>query len=264
MKTASSKENIQTIKPTIVFSKRVDVGFYNDAEMRKLPGEVYTYMAQDELTYMDDEKSGLNHKWVRDEDDASSLESAGKRLKAFLDTTLPEVVVLKVGAQVMLKANIDTENGLVNGSRGVVVHVSPYQVGVQFKNHIEPIAITHLIHSIDDKRVKLERKQIPLILAWACTIHSSQGSTLDYAIVDIGTQIFCPAQAYVAMSRVRSLDSMLISAFYPKSIYAHRAALQFVMNLEKDDNIPINKTHVNSTTFVLKRCKCCTARDHSS
>ena len=71
--------------------------------------------------------------------------------------------------------------------------------------------------------------QIPLKLAYACTIHKSQGLTLDFAEVDLDG-IFAPGQAYVALSRVRSLEGLVLRNWSRDAIVADEAALKFVGN----------------------------------
>jgi ATP-dependent DNA helicase PIF1 len=220
-----AKHVLGEIAPTIVFSKRMDVEKYNIEEMNKLPGSVYVYNAQDRMSKL---VNTIQNATAAD-DDAETTAATKMRLKSLLEVSLPTSLSLKVGAQVMLKVNIDTENGLVNGSRGVVINMASEFVAVKFKHFEDPVAIPYSTYDIDDRNYKLTRRQIPLILAWATTIHSSQGSTLDYAIVDIGKQIFCPAQAYVAMSRVKSLESMLISDFEPSIIKPSSIALKYVL-----------------------------------
>jgi len=74
--------------------------------------------------------------------------------------------------------------------------------------------------------------QIPLILAWAITIHKSQGATLDFVELDIGSNIFECGQSYVALSRVKSLDGLYISLFDPKKIKVNRKVRDFYSKID--------------------------------
>ena len=69
--------------------------------------------------------------------------------------------------------------------------------------------------------------QLPLILSWAVTIHKSQGSTLDYAIINIGKDIFEAGQTYVALSRLRALSGLFIEHFSIKSIMINPKVQEF-------------------------------------
>jgi ATP-dependent DNA helicase PIF1 len=152
---------------------------------------------------------------------------------------VPELVLRK-GAQVMLLTNMDVEHGLVNGSRGVVEEFcdSPEGDGklpmVKFRNG-EVIIITPATWSSEDVD-GLDRQQIPLRLAYAITIHKAQGATLDCALVDIGDNTFEYGQAYVALSRVRSLDCLYIWDLKPSAFMVHpkvKAFLDTVHSMEQ-------------------------------
>jgi len=76
------------------------------------------------------------------------------------------------------------------------------------------------------KSFHVYRKQFPLILAYTVTIHKCQGLSLDCAIVDLSNKVICAGMAYVALSRVRSLDGLYLTDFDPASIIVYSACLE--------------------------------------
>eukprot|EP00931_Biecheleriopsis_adriatica_P050429 TRINITY_DN2919_c0_g1_i2.p1 TRINITY_DN2919_c0_g1~~TRINITY_DN2919_c0_g1_i2.p1 ORF type:complete len:1011 (+),score=226.32 TRINITY_DN2919_c0_g1_i2:108-3140(+) len=131
------------------------------------------------------------------------VESAAK------NSSIPEEVELKVGAQVVLTYNLDDK--LVNGSRGVVKEFSANGLPVvEFNNgmqkEIRPVKMNFGHDS------KIFREQLPLKLAWALTVHRCQGMTLDKAECSIA-DAFAPGQAYVALSRVSSMAGLQMHGF---------------------------------------------------
>ena len=70
-------------------------------------------------------------------------------------------------------------------------------------------------------------KQIPLILAWAITIHKSQGASLDLAEIDIGNGIFECGQTYVALSRITDLNGLYLNSFNPAKITINKKVLDY-------------------------------------
>ena len=118
---------------------------------------------------------------------------------------LLSVLVLAIGARVMLRRNIDTKLGLVNGSLSTVTAVTKQFVTVQFDHLTNPYKVERVkSRFVVMKNYYVRREQFPLILAYAVTIHKSQGLSLDHAIIDLSDKVFCAAMAYVALSRVRS------------------------------------------------------------
>jgi ATP-dependent DNA helicase PIF1 len=101
---------------------------------------------------------------------------------------------------------------------------------VKFKGGIEKIIYHH--HWQLDEFDDVFRTQIPLRLAYAVSIHKSQGATLDCALIDIGPSTFEYGQAYVALSRVKSLDSLYIKAFDPRAIKAHPKVAKFYKEID--------------------------------
>ena len=154
------------------------------------------------------------------------------------------VLKLAIGARVMLTANVNVSDGLVNGARGEVVDIittrenvtkvlvkfdnpevglvaiqsSPYRTA--FPNAV-PIGKHEVMFFAKQKRgSEITRLQFPLTLAWATTIHKVQGLTLDEIVVSMKGGRFSPGQAYVAFSRVKTLQGIHILNFNPSAIKA--------------------------------------------
>ena len=136
----------------------------------------------------------------------------------------------------MLLVNLDCEKGLVNGSRGVVRGFSSEEGNYPIVEFISGEKIT--IEPYDwkikmDFGVEAVVRQIPIALAWAVTIHKSQGASVDLAEIDVGSNIFEYGQAYVALSRVRSIVGLRLLRFDPSSIKANPKVQRFYQAIEK-------------------------------
>lgn len=129
-----------------------------------------------------------------------------------------EVLQLKIGAKVMCIKN-DLERRYVNGSLGVVTAFeedgSPF-VELASGKKLAVRADTWRIE--EDGKVRAEIAQIPLKLAWAITIHKSQGMTLDEAEIDL-SKAFAPGMGYVALSRLRSIDGLYLKGLGSQALY---------------------------------------------
>uniref|UniRef100_A0A9J8C4U4 ATP-dependent DNA helicase n=1 Tax=Cyprinus carpio carpio TaxID=630221 RepID=A0A9J8C4U4_CYPCA len=128
---------------------------------------------------------------------------AGHHIKVY-NTCLPAKLLLGINARVMLIKNIDVHDGLVNGVCGTV---------------------THIVRADKNKNGGF-RRQFPLKLAWACTVHKVQGLKVDCAVVSL-KKVFVAGQAYVALSRVRSLSGLTIKDFNEKSIYCNEKVFEY-------------------------------------
>ncbi len=129
-----------------------------------------------------------------------------------------EALELKPGAQVMFLRN-DSDQRWVNGSVGVVTKIRD-TVFVELDGEeveVQPAVWEKFKYSYSQttkelkKDIVAEFQQFPLRLAWAVTIHKSQGKTYDSAIVDLGSRVFSAGQTYVALSRITSLEGLYLS-----------------------------------------------------
>lgn len=167
----------------------------------------------------------------------SKLSSSAITLSATVTGEFPEKsyptdkeLVLKEGAKVMFIKN-DTESvrRFYNGKIGVVKRIENDKITVQCPGDDEPVVLGKMLwenmrYYTNDTTRQIEEEvlgtftQFPLRLAWAITIHKSQGLTFDKAIIDAG-DAFAPGQVYVALSRCRSLEGLvLLSPINPHSI----------------------------------------------
>lgn len=133
-------------------------------------------------------------------------------------------IQLKEGAQVMTLRN-DTEKRYVNGTIGTILECKPDSILVQTTegektreftvNYDEWEIIRYTVDASDPTKIGTEAvgtfKQLPVRLAWAVTIHKAQGKTFDRVIIDLGSGAFESGQTYVALSRCRSLDGIILS-----------------------------------------------------
>jgi hypothetical protein len=153
---------------------------------------------------------------------------------------------LKIGAQVMCVVNIQSDTGLevCNGSQGIVTDFCEITgcPRVKFNNGSERIMTRHVWAS--DKIPGIGVSQVPLILAWALTIHKSQGATLDAAEIDVGSGIFECGQTYVALSRVKSLQGLYLTSFDANRIRINKKVKDYyeALNLYQAENIDTIQT----------------------
>ena len=208
------------IKPTLLFTRRADVEQINMTQLKKCEGPDVIFKAKTVYT----PAAFATH--ASEQDKAWALEKMDKN-----GAYVPELT-LRVGAQVMLLTNKDVEHGLVNGSRGVIERfcdgLDPLPM-VKFKNG-EVIIIERASWASEDLE-GFNREQIPLRLAYAVTIHKAQGATLDCALIDIGDNTFEYGQAYVALSRVKSLDCLYIWDLAPSAFMVHPKVKEFFNHL---------------------------------
>lgn len=199
-----------SVMPTILYARRADVDSYNNQKLEELEGAPMEYIAKDTFT-----GKSPNEIYCRN----------------LLDNAIGYRVVLKLGAQVMLRANISIPLGLVNGTRGVVVALEKESVDIMLASGLV-VTIGKHKWEIETGKESATRMQIPLILAWALTIHKTQGATIDKVICDVDQKIFAPGQAYVLLSRVRCADGLFLRTFDKNVIRADPIIPKFLEQMK--------------------------------
>jgi uncharacterized protein YpbB len=128
---------------------------------------------------------------------------------------------LKVGAQIMfIKNDISFEKNFYNGKMGIIESLTPDEIRVFFQDEKRSITVekyewNNIRYTLNEQSGEIEEEILgtfvhyPIKLAWAITIHKSQGLTFDKAVLDV-SQVFAPGQAYVALSRLRSLAGLVL------------------------------------------------------
>jgi ATP-dependent DNA helicase PIF1 len=195
------KENVpDDLVVTRLYSHNTDVDTINDHHLKDIleAGKVYQMLTSGQ---------------------AAKVEQLAKSVLA------PEVLELKVGAEVMFVANNFT-SGFVNGTRGKIVAFANEMPVVELANGREVRVERHSWKLEEDGRTRAEVAQLPLRLAWAITIHKSQGMSLDGAEIDL-SRSFTPGMGYVALSRVRSMGGVFLTGINQMALAMHPIIFEF-------------------------------------
>ncbi|WVF68806.1 hypothetical protein IAT40_003579 [Kwoniella sp. CBS 6097] len=235
------------IEPVGLYPLKTEVAAINEARLAALKTPLQEFTAYD--------IAGLNSSGLM-------LDQQQATLSLNRNTLWPETLSLKVGALVMLV----TDGVLVNGSTGIVVDfltiseaatqgISPpagsfgaapnpmtawpvvefvpakYASGKQAKKVVIPVMTVDVMNA--QGKAEATRLQIPLILAWALTIHKSQGQTIERVKIDLD-KIFVEGQTYVAISRAVSLESLEIQNFRREKVMAHPRVIEWARPLEQE------------------------------
>lgn len=180
------------------------------------------------------------------ETELEKLDSKPYTFVAAVTGTFPEEsyptadsLTLKKGAQVMFIKN-DPERRFINGTLGEVKSIDKNSIAVRLAESgtiidVEPVEWQNIRYQFDEESKEISSKQIgrfkqyPLKAAWAITVHKSQGLTFDKAIIDVHAA-FSPGQAYVALSRCRTLDGLVLSSPVSVSVFMRDNAVDAYMN----------------------------------
>jgi ATP-dependent DNA helicase PIF1 len=146
------------------------------------------------------------------------------------NSPIPGELTLKVGCRVLFVQN-DPQKRWVNGTKGIVVEIAPDKITVE-KETWRHVTVEKTQFSLQDAEGRTVASVInfPLTLAYATTIHKSQGATLDEIWVDL-SRLWEPGQAYVALSRLRTGDGLKLLGWRPQSVITDPAVSRFYASL---------------------------------
>ncbi|GMH21514.1 hypothetical protein Nepgr_023356 [Nepenthes gracilis] len=199
-----------------LYPRNEDVKRVNEKRLSSLEGKLVVYHALDSG---DDPWKGQLHQGIT-----------------------PTCLNIRIGARVMLTKNVNINRKLVNGAAGTVSNFFVTKDGavrdlcsdngcgllpiVRFDSGREWVVEPEMWIVMEGDKVCARRMQIPLVLAWALSIHKCQGMTLDRLHTNL-SRAFDYGMVYVALSRVRSLEGLHLSGFKPRKIRAHPKVLRF-------------------------------------
>jgi hypothetical protein len=202
------------------FSRRIDAKKMNDKKFAAIEGEARLYKAMD--TRYTARNNNRGKRLTLREKDSLRLERT---------VLVSHSLLLKTGCRVMAVKN-DDQGLFANGSTGVVLELYRRSVLVLFDHSEYPVNISALDFEVWDNDEVYVRTQIPLILAYAITIHKTQGMTIEHLHGNLGTgAMFAPGQAYVFLSRCRSLDGLCLKAFDARGVFADEATIEYYNKL---------------------------------
>ena len=215
--------------PTRLCPRKKQVDKINEEAMRKIKTESFFFKVQQ--TLIPNDELDLNQQ--RRMDDCSPEAKDYEYSYLLNNINCSHHLELKIGAQVMCVVNLDIDNSeypIGNGSLGIITEFTSNGLPVvNFRNGLVKTIGYH--DWISEDWPGLSIRQIPLILSWAMTIHKSQGSCLEMAEIDLGSDIFECGQSYVGLSRIVSLEGLYLSNFNPYKIRINLAVKDFYQNL---------------------------------
>jgi len=252
---------------------RQDDGEYLEfltAFRKRTLNETHTELLQDRICNETDAPEGLtklyshnvdvdtlNHGELSKLNETERLFSMMSKGKEYLVASLkkgclsPESLVLKVGAKVMCTKNNPRE-GFVNGTLGEVIGFGDSNGFPIIQTlHGKELVIEPMEWTVEDNgKIKASISQIPLRLAWAITIHKSQGMSLDGALMDL-SNVFEFGQGYVALSRVRALSGLYLVGMSEQALLVHPEVL-VIDDLFRDNSEKAQKAFAQRSVEELE------------
>lgn len=241
-----SSHCIEGIIPTKLYAKNMNVDAVNESQFNLLTSPISTFLP----------KNGYFSSKTCTSKQLELVTKAQEKLSK--DINLPESLNLRIGSQVMLAFNLDVAGGLCNGSRGVItdfkVPTTPFRdvFHRQFSEDekkkglavrvLYPTIPLPIVQFDNGRKVfipyaRWSRKldglaevytwHIPLRFAWATTIHRCQGTSLSSVQATLDASVFEVGQAYVALSRARSLEGLILNSLDPSVIRVNQKVKEF-------------------------------------
>jgi ATP-dependent DNA helicase PIF1 len=214
-----------------------------NAEFSKIPRDIT-------LTSTNKRASMINHNELSKIDSPEKTYTAKISGNFKVKMVTPELLTLKIGAKVMFTKNDTSEDDLwVNGTMGIVTELGKNYIGVEIKKDDDVVEQVFVEkeeweiekYSYDPVTKKIEStpdasfRQYPLVLAWATTIHKSQGLTLEDVCIDLTGGAFAPGQTYVALSRCKTLERLtLTKPISMKDVFVDPIIVEFYENIIQD------------------------------
>jgi len=216
-------------EPTKLYTHNIDVDTINFSELEKVDGLMKSY----------------------------SMESRGSKVlvEVLKNSCLaPESLMLKIGARVMFIKN-NFELGVVNGTVGTVVGYDDFEYPIIKIKTGEKIVAEPSNWMIEEGgRTLAEIRQVPLRLAWAITVHKSQGMSLDMAEVDL-SKSFEPGMGYVALSRIRTLAGLKLNGINEMAFKVNPQVLVFDKQLQQASNQNVHQLQSMSRQEIVNKQK---------
>ena len=243
---STSSDCVEGIIPTKLYSKNVNVDVVNDDQFKRLDTTIHSFTP----------KQGYFTSHTLSTKQCEVLEKGQAKLEK--EVNLPSIMNLRVGSQVMLSFNLDIAGGLCNGSRGVITDFKTPSAAYldyfhrQFSDDekkkgmavrvLYPTILLPVVQFDNGRKIFVPYARwartmeglgeiyfwhIPLRFAWATTIHRCQGTSLSSVQATLDSSVFEVGQAYVALSRARSLQGLILNSLDPSVIRANTSVKNF-------------------------------------
>ncbi|KAA8567535.1 hypothetical protein EYC84_008011 [Monilinia fructicola] len=255
--------------PIRLMARKYDVEKFNNSQLGLIKSEAKVWDAYDDSCQLFPKDDGFLHQ--------AEVEMRKEEYKIAMSEwhRFPKKLILKVGAKVVLLHNQEQKSGLVNGSQGTVIgfvnaekwpieiqgdHAgwrqeqidtfrgkNPWRPLVRFADGrtsaIAPVPSETLMGTAEDRYLAC-RTQIPLLLAWALSIHKSQGMTMEHVEVS-RKDIFESGQLYVALSRATTLEGLTVTGYSREQIAMDEDVVEFYQKTEWENLKPLAKQQIN-------------------